>query len=73
MTHKCICKLVLCNIKNPPFSRNRLYPHCETSKEVIKLLWDPVRKRVRKVFTDDEVRQMKKIGFEIEIIGDKYE
>jgi hypothetical protein len=73
MTHECKLKIVLNNVHSGRIPRDWLYPHCDRSKELIKLMWDPHRKRVRKTFSDNEVRLLKRVGFDVEIIGEKYE
>ncbi len=73
MTHECKLKIVLKNVHSGGVPRDWLYPNCDRSKELIKLLWDTRQKRVRKTFSDDEVRLLKRVGFEVEIIGEKYE
>jgi hypothetical protein len=73
MTHVCKLKIVLNNVHKGRVPRDWLYPHCDRSKELIKLLWDAQRRQVRKTFSDDEVRLLKRVGFEVEIIGEPYD
>jgi hypothetical protein len=65
-------KITLSYEKRNGCIRARLYPHCDRSKKLIKLFWDTRQKCVRKTFSNEEVNQLKEVGFEVEIIGEPY-